>query len=51
MPYKERTMQELTTASELLAIKALTALVDPLSLSVAWKNGPEQGLKTVSFNP
>ena len=23
----------------------------PLSLSVGWENGPERGLKTVSFNP
>ena len=32
-------------------IKALTTLVDRLSLSVGWGNGPERGLKTVSFNP
>ena len=32
-------------------IKALTALVGRLSLSVGWENGPKQGLKTVSFNP
>ena len=32
-------------------IKVLTALVGPLSLSVGWENGPEQGSKTVSFNP
>ena len=32
-------------------IKALTALVGRLSLSVGWKNGPEWGLKTVLFNP
>ena len=32
-------------------IKALTALVGQLSLSVGWDNDPEQGLKTVSFNP
>ena len=31
-------------------IKALTALVGRLSLSVGGENGPEQGLKTVSFN-
>ena len=30
-------------------IKALTALIDRLSLSVGWENGPEPGL--VSFNP
>ena len=28
-------------------IKALTALVGRLSLSVGWKHGPERGLKTV----
>ena len=27
-------------------IKALTALLGRLSLSVGWENGPEQGLKT-----
>ena len=32
-------------------IKALTALVGRLSLTVGWENGPERGLKTVSFNP
>ena len=32
-------------------IKALTALVDRLSLIVSWENGHERGLKTVSFNP
>ena len=29
-----------------LVIKALTALVGPLSLSVWWENGPGRGLKT-----
>ena len=28
--------------------KALTALVDRLSLGVGWENGPERELKTVS---
>ena len=32
-------------------IKALTALVGRLSLSVDWENGPERKLKTVSFTP
>ena len=32
-------------------IKALTALVGPLSLSIGWENGFERGLKTVSFYP
>ena len=32
-------------------IKALTALVGQLSLSVDWENGPGRGLKTVSVNP
>ena len=31
--------------------KALTALVDRLSLSVGCVNGPERVPKTVSFNP
>ena len=30
-------------------IKALTALVGELSLSVGWENGLERGLKTGSF--
>ena len=30
-------------------IKALTALVGRLSLSVGWRNGPEQRLRTISF--
>ena len=34
-----------------LIIKALTALVGRLSLNVDCVNGPERGLKTVSFNP
>ena len=34
-----------------LKIKALTALVGRLSLSVGRGNGHEWGLKTVSFNP
>ena len=34
-----------------LKIKALTALLGRLSLSVGLENGPEQGLKTVSSNP
>ena len=34
-----------------LTIKALTALVGRLSLSVGWENGSERVLKTVSFNP
>ena len=33
------------------AIKALTALVGRLSLSVGWENDPERGFRTVSFNP
>ena len=33
-----------------IRIKALVALVSRLSLSVGWKNGPERGLMTVSFN-
>ena len=32
-------------------MKALTALVSRLSLSVGWENGLERGFKTVSFNP
>ena len=32
-------------------IKALTALLGQLSLSVDWENSPELGRKTVSFNP
>ena len=32
-------------------IKALTPLVAGLSLSIGGENGPERGLKTVSFNP
>ena len=32
-------------------IKALTALVGRLSLSLGWENGPEWELKTVLFNP
>ena len=39
-----RCMQESKT------IKALTALMGQLSLSEGWENGPELGLKTVSFN-
>ena len=35
-----------------MRIKALTALVGRLSLSVAgWDNGPEQESMTVSFKP
>ena len=30
--------------------KALTALVGRLSLSVSWGNGPERGLKTITFS-
>ena len=37
--------------SSFFNIKALTALVGRLSLSVGWENGPGQGLKIVSFNP
>ena len=33
-----------------IKIKALTALLGQLSLSVGWENGPERGLKTISFN-
>ena len=36
---------------KVIKIKALTALVGRLSLSPGWENGPEWGLKTVSFNP
>ena len=32
-------------------IKALTALVGQLSLSLGWENGSEYGLTIVSFNP
>ena len=32
-------------------VRALTALLCRLSLSVGWENGPERGLKIVSFNP
>ena len=32
-------------------MKALTALVGRLSLTVGWNNGPKQGFATVSFNP
>ena len=35
----------------LVEIKALTALVGRLSLSVSWEIGHERELKTVSFNP
>ena len=35
----------------LCAIKAMTALVGPLFLSVGGENGPEWGIKTVSFYP
>ena len=34
-----------------LKIKALTALVGRLSLSVGWKKDPERGLKTISYKP
>ena len=34
-----------------VAVKALTTLVDWLALTVGWENGPEQGLKNVSFHP
>ena len=34
-----------------IKIKTLTALVGWLSLNVGWENGPEWGLKTISFNP
>ena len=33
-----------------IIIKALTALMGRLPLSVGWENGLERGLKTVSFN-
>ena len=39
-----------TKLSMLDKIKVLIALVGRLSLSVGWENGPELGLKTVSFN-
>ena len=32
-------------------IKALTALIGRLSPSIGGENTPEQGLKTISFNP
>ena len=35
---------------EVIKIKALIALVGQLFLTVDWENGPEQGIKTVSFN-
>ena len=31
-------------------IAKMTAVMSRLSLSVGWENGPERGLKTVSFN-
>ena len=34
-----------------VTIKALTALVGRLSLSVGWENSPERGPNIVSFNP
>ena len=40
-----------TTTEEQFEIKALTALVGRLSLSLGWENGPERGIKTVSLNP
>ena len=46
----ERSKWEITKVV-LFIIKAPTALVDQLSLNVGWENGPEEGLKTVSFNP
>ena len=43
----------LTLLSELfvLAQWKVRALVGRLSLDVGWEDGPEWGLKTVSFNP
>ena len=38
------------TALRRKKIKALTALVGRVSLSVGWENGPERELKTISFN-
>ena len=32
-------------------MKALTALVNRLSLDVGWGNGPEQERKAISFDP
>ena len=32
-------------------IKVMAALVGRLSLSIVWENGPERGMKTVSFKP
>ena len=47
----EKTKQRITKIVSLI-IKALTALVGRLALSADWEvNGPERGLKTVSFNP
>ena len=40
-----------TSLHEPSIIKALTALVGRLSLSVGWENGLERGLKAASFNP
>ena len=40
-----------TTKRNSSKIKALTALLGRLSLTVGWENGPERGLETVSFNP
>ena len=44
-------MRKLVHASAIHTIKALTASVGRLSLSVRWENGPEWELKTVSFKP
>ena len=43
--------KEVTQERLLHEIKALTALVDRLSLRVGWEDGPERELKTVSDNP
>ena len=44
----QESKQEVTKVVSFV-IKAQAALVGRLSLSVGWKNGPERGLKIVSF--
>ena len=53
IPGLSRTSVKVSKCKCLKLIKALTALVGrlSLSLSVIWENGPERGLKTLSFNP
>ena len=56
-PLKEEEMRKKQRQNKVICettgtqkIKVLTALVDRLSLSVGWENGPERGLKTVLLN-